>query len=81
MNCPRCGAESFVTDTRHLEKENVIRRRRECPRGCDRFTTSEIIGLPNDMLWLQRHLKARAQAVATSLRQLADRVESLEELE
>jgi len=42
MNCPHCGySDSKVTDSRVVE--NGIRRRRECQRCSDRFTTYERI--------------------------------------
>lgn len=45
MKCPVCGFEdSKVTDSRHLSDR--IKRRRECVKCHERFTTYEIIEMP-----------------------------------
>ncbi len=42
LRCPFCGYEdTFVIDTREIEDQRVIRRRRECPNCKNRFTTYE----------------------------------------
>ncbi|WP_213697416.1 transcriptional regulator NrdR [Acetomicrobium sp.] len=42
MRCPKCNYEdSRVIETRSVENGGVIRRRRECPRCGNRFTTYE----------------------------------------
>jgi len=42
MKCPHCGhKEDHVIDSRPIETENVIRRRRECLECHKRFTTYE----------------------------------------
>lgn len=44
MRCPKCNYEdSRVIETRAVEDGSVIRRRRECPRCGQRFTTYERI--------------------------------------
>ncbi len=44
MRCPFCGHEDTkVLDSRPTEDGTVIRRRRECPRCNNRFTTREKI--------------------------------------
>lgn len=44
MKCPRCGSqESRVLESRDVEQESVIRRRRECLSCQHRFTTYERI--------------------------------------
>ena len=44
MKCPFCGSpESKVVDSRPLEENNSIRRRRECLNCGKRFTTHEVI--------------------------------------
>ncbi|MBR6915404.1 MAG: transcriptional repressor NrdR, partial [Clostridia bacterium] len=44
MKCPFCASpESKVVDSRPLEENNSIRRRRECLECHGRFTTYEII--------------------------------------
>lgn len=44
MKCPSCGSpESKVIDSRPVEENNSIRRRRECLVCHTRFTTYEII--------------------------------------
>ncbi len=48
MNCPNCGCtENKVIDSRHIDKDNGIRRRRECIKCNKRFTTYEYITLYN----------------------------------
>lgn len=39
MNCPECGAETSVIDSR--PSGDQIRRRRQCDRCAKRFTTYE----------------------------------------
>ncbi len=44
MKCPVCGApDSRVLDSRPVEENNSIRRRRECPGCGKRFTTYEVV--------------------------------------
>ena len=44
MKCPNCGCEdSKVIDSRPVEENNSIRRRRECLKCGHRFTTYEIV--------------------------------------
>lgn len=44
MKCPVCQSEDCrVLDTRHVEENNSIRRRRECNVCRNRFTTYEVI--------------------------------------
>ncbi len=44
MKCPRCGhQETKVTDSRTTDDALKIRRRRECTKCANRFTTYEII--------------------------------------
>jgi transcriptional repressor NrdR len=46
VKCPFCGyEESKVTDSRDTEELNAIRRRRECLKCENRFTTFETIDL------------------------------------
>ncbi len=46
MRCPNCGyEENKVIDSRPLNKENGIRRRRECEKCKFRFTTYEYVSL------------------------------------
>lgn len=42
MLCPKCSNKSDVVDSRHLEKDNIIRRRRQCRKCSKRFGTLEI---------------------------------------
>ncbi len=45
MKCPRCGyAETKVIDSRDVDTNQSIRRRRECLHCESRFTTFERIG-------------------------------------
>ena len=41
MQCPVCHSDSKVLDTRWIEEENSIRRRRECMQCGKRFVTYE----------------------------------------
>ena len=45
MNCPSCGGDTTVKDSRPVSdpERNMVRRRRECEKGCGRFTTFEIV--------------------------------------
>ena len=44
MKCPHCGHdESKVTDSRPVDENSSIKRRRECLKCQSRFTTYEII--------------------------------------
>lgn len=46
MRCPFCHAtDSRVIDSRLVDEENQIRRRRECPACNERFTTYETVEL------------------------------------
>mgnify|MGYP006350607159 FL=1 len=48
MKCPRCSShESKVLESRDVEQEGVIRRRRECLSCQQRFTTYERIEVAN----------------------------------
>ena len=51
MKCPMCGHnDSKVLDSRPVEENNSIRRRRECPECHARFTTYEIIDVLNPIV-------------------------------
>ncbi|MDY3846622.1 MAG: transcriptional regulator NrdR [Eubacteriales bacterium] len=44
MKCPVCGAaDSRVLDSRPIDDDKSIKRRRECPACLKRFTTYEVI--------------------------------------
>ena len=44
MKCPVCGSrDSRVLDSRPVEEDTSIKRRRECPTCGKRFTTYEVI--------------------------------------
>ncbi len=48
MKCPRCGShDSRVLESRDVEQESVIRRRRECLSCQHRFTTYERVEAAN----------------------------------
>ena len=48
MKCPACGCEdSKVVDSRPVEENNSIKRRRECQNCKMRFTTYEVIDQMN----------------------------------
>ena len=42
MQCPVCQNDSKVLDTRWMEEENSIRRRRECTKCGKRFISKEL---------------------------------------
>ena len=48
LSCPNCGKhDTYVEQSRGRESKKLIARRRVC-RGCmERFTTYEIVGLPD----------------------------------
>ncbi len=51
MKCPMCGFnDSKVLDSRPVEENNSIRRRRECLECHGRFTTYEIIDVLNPIV-------------------------------
>ena len=51
MKCPHCGfSDSKVLDSRPVEENNSIRRRRECLECHTRFTTYEIIDMLNPIV-------------------------------
>ena len=51
MKCPVCSAsESKVLDTRPVDENNSIRRRRECLSCHSRFTTYEIVDVLNPIV-------------------------------
>ena len=51
MKCPFCGnGDSIVVESRSVEDENAVRRRRECEKCKKRFTTYEKI--KNTFLWV-----------------------------
>lgn len=51
MKCPVCSSpESKVLDTRPVEENNSIRRRRECLDCHTRFTTYEIVDVLNPIV-------------------------------
>lgn len=44
MKCPYCGSEDIrVIDSRHIDEENAIKRRRECEICKKRFGTLEMV--------------------------------------
>lgn len=51
MLCPKCNSEELkVNESRDLENGNAIRRRRECLKCANRFTTYERIETPKIMV-------------------------------
>jgi len=51
MLCPKCGSEELkVNESRDLENGNAVRRRRECLKCANRFTTYERIETPKIMV-------------------------------
>ena len=51
MKCPHCAAEdSKVLDTRPVDENNSIKRRRECLVCHGRFTTYEIVDVLNPIV-------------------------------
>lgn len=60
MKCPRCGADTHVTDSRHTP-DDFIRRRRACDNG-HRFSTYETTYAPSNIRWARKHGTARVAA-------------------
>lgn len=51
MKCPICGySKNMVVDSRPIEENNSIRRRRECLSCHTRFTTFEIVDVLNPIV-------------------------------
>lgn len=48
MNCPFCKSETKVSDSRLSVSENKMRRRRQCLKCHEKFTTYESIDMNND---------------------------------
>lgn len=60
MECPQCHSDSLkVIDSREVEAESAIRRRRECESCAFRFTTYERIEAPH--LWIVKKDGRREQ--------------------
>ena len=68
MNCPHCGADTAVLDSRHTA-DNLMRRRRECTGCGHRFTTYESTIAPHVVL------KHRAKSNERKRRWLANNPE------
>ena len=41
-DCPKCGADSYVIDSRISENTEILKRRRKCQRCGHRWSTGEI---------------------------------------
>lgn len=56
MRCPKCKSDSISTvDTRHVDKHNSIRRRKQCLSCLDKWTTYE---LDNNLLsFFESHIQ------------------------
>lgn len=79
MFCPGCGGLTKVTDTRDVRPYGV-RRRRECLRCKERFTTYEIV--PVNMLTevnetdeTVKHLRAQVNTLLDSLGRIRRQLE------
>src|SRR5688572_31060512 len=46
MQCPNCGGDTQVSETRQPEDKHVVRRRRVCTQCKRRFTTLEQLATP-----------------------------------
>ena len=54
MRCPKCGfLEDKVIDSRVTKEGGIVRRRRECARCANRFTTQEEI-VPTEIVVVKR---------------------------
>ena len=80
MKCPACGCEkSQVIDSRPVEENNSIKRRRECLKCKARFTTYEIIdqqGPPHARVFTARALRGSGEEIG---RGTGDRKQRAEE--
>jgi transcriptional repressor NrdR len=47
LRCPKCNNKTRVTDSRPLNRNQKIRRRRECVKCKERFTTYEFVYCKN----------------------------------
>lgn len=58
MNCPLCGTECEVKDTRRVAPQEV-RRRRQCPSCHHRFATLETVDVRKPLrVWTPKEKKA-----------------------
>lgn len=70
FGCPKCGGETGVTDSRGVsDPVRPIRRRRKCERCAHRFTTVEVLTMP-DFKELLRTVRLASSAIEKSLKAL-----------
>ena len=93
MKCPFCkNPDSWVLDSREVEEERVIRRRRECGKCKKRFTTYERVELLNLLVIkkdgrreayarekIVRGIMRAAEKTQVSLQQIEDAVTEIEQ--
>lgn len=73
MLCPICNSDTKVTDTRPTHEGHRIRRRRECFKCHERFTTSEIIIADKmNTLGISKHISDRRDAMRRAINFVAD---------
>lgn len=85
MNCPKCNyEESKVVDSRNVDEYNSIRRRRECLKCKNRFTTYEKIEYTPIMVVKKNGLREqfdRDKVIKGMIRACQKRPVSLEQIE
>ncbi len=85
MNCPKCNyEESKVVDSRNVDEYNSIRRRRECLKCKNRFTTYEKIEYTPIMVVKKNGLREqfdRDKIIKGMIRACQKRPVSLEQIE
>lgn len=60
MRCPLCNVETVVTESRYVEGDNSVRRRRKCSACNHRFTTYEWVITRRDKNAARKRIGARA---------------------
>lgn len=75
MNCPNCGGETKVVDSR--PQEDGVQRRRECLECKERFKTVEI---DSELYQKLLYAPTKAEIVYKSIGKLMDAIRTLESM-
>lgn len=70
-NCPKCGAESYVVETRVIKDgSGEIRRRRVCPKCLNRYSTREVFYdyRESDVDRLKREIEERLKLLSNLIK-------------
>lgn len=82
MDCPKCGKETRVTDSRPVEGQPCVRRRRHCDSCQERCTTHERYSHDEDWMLEQgreegrEEMRREFQALTESLARLTPKPEA-----